>query len=91
MELKFFPAVDLRWSNAADGSSTIPAMPFLEQLLADPCHIGVLNTLRAIPLNQYNNSLVVIRDVRRIPLKLDSQTALDADEAEHIWHHPLMA
>ena len=68
--VKILPyAANLHWSKASDDAGTISAMPFLEQLLADPCHVGVLNSLRAIPFNQYDNSLVVTRDVRRIPLK----------------------
>ena len=75
--------VDLSWSNSADGL-TISAMPFLEQLFHEGCHIGVLTSLRQIPLHQYDDSIVVRRDVRRIPLKLDIETAVDEKEAEHL-------
>ena len=75
--------VDLSWSNSADGL-TISAMPFLEQLFHERCHIGVLTSLRQIPLHQYDDSIVVRRDVRRIPLKLDIETAVDEKEAEHL-------
>ena len=68
--------VELTWCTTADGSNTISAMPYLDQLLADPCHVGVLNYLRKSPLFQYDNSLVVRRDVWRIPLKLDFQTSV---------------
>ena len=76
--------IDLRWHQTPDGSKTIPAMPLLEQLLSDDYHASILNMLRAIPFSQYDNSVVVRRDVRRIPLKLDLATAVDAKEAKHL-------
>ena len=67
-----------------DGSATISAMPLLEELLADECHTSILTLLRAVPFDQYDNSLVVRRDVRRIPLKLDIATAVDEKESKHL-------
>jgi hypothetical protein len=64
--------------------ATISAMPLLEELLADEYHTSILTLLRAVPFNQYDNSLVVRRDVRRIPLKLDIATAVDEKEAKHL-------
>ena len=75
--------VDLRWYQTPDGSATIPAMPFLDQLLSDQYHTSILTMLRSIPFLQYDDSAVVRRDVRRIPLKLDLATA-DAQEAKHL-------
>jgi len=83
--VKFLPGiVKLNWCPTADGTGTIPAMPLLDQLLADPCHLGVLTCLRQITVEQYDSSIVARRDVRRIPLKLDIKTALDAKEAAHL-------
>ena len=58
--------VKLNWRPLADGTGTIPAMPFLDQLLAAPCHFGILECLRKVALEQYDSSIVVRRDVRRI-------------------------
>ena len=83
--VKILPSrVSLRWIYTPDGSRTIPAFPHLEQLLAAPSHASLLASLRSIPDRQYDTSIVVTRDVRRIPLKLDFQTALDEKEANHL-------
>ena len=83
--VKMLPSqVSLQWSQTADGSSTISAFPHLDQLLANPCHAGLLSSLRSVSYNQYLNSIVVTRDVRRSPLKLDFKTAIDPNEANHL-------
>ena len=79
--VKMLPSVSLHWSHTTDGSSTISALPALDQLLANPCHAGLLQSLRDVHYNQYLNSIVVTRDVRKIPLKLDFKTAIDENEA----------
>jgi hypothetical protein len=76
--------VSLRWSSTPDGSSTISAFPQLDQLLANPCHAALLTSLRSVSYYQYDTSIVVKRDVRRIPLRLDFKTAIDANEANHL-------
>jgi hypothetical protein len=83
--VKMLPSqVSLQWSPTPDGTSTISALPQLDQLLANPCHTGLLSSLRAVSYYQYENAIVVKRDVRRIPLKLDVKTAIDANEASHL-------
>ena len=83
--VKILPSqVNLQWSYTADGSTTISALPHLDQLLSNPCHAGLLSSLRSVTYGQYLNSIVVKRDVRRIPLKLDFKTAMNTNEANHL-------
>jgi len=83
--VKMLPSqVSLHWSMTPDGSGTIAAWPHLDQLLSNPCHAGLLSSLRNVSYNHYMNSIVVTRDVRRIPLKLDFKTAIDPNEANHL-------
>ena len=82
--VKMLPSqVSLHWSLTPDGSGTIAAWPHLDQLLSNPCHAGLLSSLRNVSYNHYMNSIVVTRDVRRSPLKLDFKTAMDPNEANH--------
>ena len=75
--------VSLHWSYTPE-EKTISALPYLDQLLANPSHAGLLSSLRSVPYYQYQNAIVVKRDVRRIPLKLDYKTAIDPNEANHL-------
>ena len=82
--MKILPyQVSLHWSYTPE-EKTISALPYLDQLLANPSHAGLLSSLRSVPYYQYQNAIVVKRDVRRIPLKLYFKTAIDPNEANHL-------
>ena len=66
-----------------DGS-TVPALPYLENLFEMDEHVTMLTALRATPSRLFDASVVVTRDVRRIPLKLSLVDAVDVDESNHL-------
>ena len=76
--------VNLRWHYTPDGASSIPAFPYLDQLLDIQAHAVLLSNLRKVSFSQFETSIAVTRDVRRIPLKLDIAKAVDEKEAMHL-------
>jgi len=84
MELKFFPMPWISVSLTLRMALVLfPQCLFLSNSWRIPSILVFL--ILYVPFFSFKiNSLVVIRYVRRIPLKLYSQTALDDDEAEHL-------
>jgi len=76
--------VNLRWHYTPDGASSIPSFPYLDQLLDIQAHAVLLSNLRKVSFSQFETSIAVTRDVRRIPLKLDIAKAVDEKEAMHL-------
>ena len=50
--------------------SPIPAMPEIDIIFSDIGLSSLNDRLSEIPIFQYNDSMTVLRDVRRIPLKI---------------------
>ena len=72
---------NLSWVSTADGSA-IPAMPLLDVFLSDSLHDGLMGDLALFHRLLYSDSVVVTRDVRRVPLKVTA--ASNAKEAKHL-------
>ena len=59
--------------------SSIPAMPEIDIIFSDIGLSSLNDRLSEIPIFQYNDSMTVLRDVRRIPLKIESNLEADVE------------
>ena len=63
----------------------IPAMPELDDILSEIELSRLVDTLSEIDIHQYDSSITVHRDVRRVPLKVSSRNEIESEHQQRSY------
>lgn len=60
------------------GGDPVPAMPELEYIFSDSALLELARELSMISIDQYSSSVSLVRDVRRVPLKISNPNEIES-------------